>query len=120
MLFDRWVDNTRRELWLMQADGTAGSGSWPTRRTVQRRSPAGDRLLFWQGALAGLWTMRPDGTEASLLEPLHDAGVGEWSPDGSEIVAEFAGGAVRRVPLDGGDIITLSVDGADELGRWLR
>jgi TolB protein len=115
------TQTTDWRIYIIPAEGgDAVSLTAPTAGCCARWSPAGDRLLFWQGALGGLWTMRPDGTEASLLEPFRDAVLGEWSPDGREIVAEFAGGAIRRVPLDGGDIITVSVDGADELGRWLR
>jgi hypothetical protein len=92
----------------------------PTSGCCARWSPAGDRLLFWQGSNAGLWTMRPDGSDATLLQRFETAVAGEWSPDGTEIVAEFSVGSILRVPLDGGDIITLSEEEPDELGRWLR
>jgi len=112
-------------VYLMPAEGgeavrlTAANGG-----CCARWSPAGDRLLFVTGAsgVNGLWTMRPDGTEASPMEmsPFPDAVLGEWSPDGKEILAEMTGGSIVRVPLEGGDVITVSVDSEDEIGRWLR
>jgi WD40-like Beta Propeller Repeat len=91
----------------------------PVSGCCARWSPAGDRLLFWHGSLAGLWTMRPDGSEASALEPFSNALTGEWSPDGTEILAKFSGGTIRRVTLDGEETVILSEEG-DEVGRWLR
>jgi Tol biopolymer transport system component len=102
--------------------GEAVALTEPTHGCCARWSPAGDRLLFWRGSLAGIWTMNPDGTEAGPIDVsrLADAVLAEWSPDGKEVLAEFFTGVIGRVPLEGEEFIILSEDPVDEINRWIR
>lgn len=86
-------------------------------------SPDGEKILlasqasFVQGNTDEIWTMRPDGSEHTIL---YSSGEGmfnvapTWSPDGSKI-AWNKGGAVWVMNADGSGVTRLIT--AEELGR---
>ncbi len=74
------------DVWVMGADGTNQMRLTddPASDDQPSWSPDEKLIVFWHfggSGGAGLWTVRPDGTEARLLAggPLHDPA---WSPDG--------------------------------------
>jgi hypothetical protein len=89
-----------------------------------RWSPGGDRLLFFNPAGGGLWTMSPDGSNAVPVDAApYNAVYAEWSPDGTQIVIERVVeglSQIWRVPLEGGGPVTIADEGQNQLGRWLR
>lgn len=87
-----------------------------------RWSPDGERLLFV--GTGGYLTMAPDGSDVAPFERQAGDGPVEWSPDGTEILAEasFADHQeIWRVPLDGSATATIADEPVyNRLGRWLR
>ncbi len=75
---------------LLADDAPAVRPSW---------SPDGAWIAFTRGQLAGLWIVRPDGSDTRALADAPAAGFGfAWSPDGTAIAARTAryDGLIRR------------------------
>ena len=68
-----------------------------------------------------LWVRPLDSPQARTLNPMETTrGLTFWSPDG-RYVAMFAGGRLRRVPVDGGPVETIATLTGDFLGgSWGR
>jgi serine/threonine protein kinase len=90
-------------------DVAVGIPNWsPDGRWIAFVSTRGNVGLF------GVWLVRPDGSELRQLVP---RGLGmAWSPDSNEIYyVESAGGAIKKVSVNGGEPVTVRPEHARNL-----
>ncbi|MEJ0008881.1 MAG: TIR domain-containing protein [Steroidobacteraceae bacterium] len=85
-------------------------------------SPEGDQLVYIGSSDGGLrlWVRALSGITAQPLTGTEGAAAPFWSPDGRS-VAFFAGGALKRLDLNGGSVQSLAAVGAADfaaLGVW--
>jgi Tol biopolymer transport system component len=66
-------------------------------------SPAGNAIVYSEPASGEIYVARPDGTNARKIAD-GPSEIPRWSPDGSQIAYTDAGGAIRVLDVDTGDI----------------
>jgi hypothetical protein len=105
-------DYPYRDIYVINADGTGNMQltSGPSQEESPDWSPDGQRIVFREStgngsAVPGIYTMRPDGSDVTLVPGTAADYDPVWSPDGTRIAVQNTG--IDTIALDGSDRITV-------------